>query len=201
MRNEVRFVYSGIRVRNLNRSLRFYRKLGFREVKRGWFSHGGLWVHLVFPGSPHRLELNYYPKGTPFYRPFGPGEEFDHFGFYVRDSRRWLRTVVKAGARPVVGFVDGPAQLLFVQDPDGVWLGSCGPSSPGSLPHMFPDRRGRQVKAPKRVSTRKPKPREGIEPPGNGSAVRRINHSATSARRGAGTAGLKRTGPRGAPSS
>jgi hypothetical protein len=39
-----------------------------------------------------------------------------------------------------------------------------------------------------------PKPREGIEPPGNGSAVRRINHSATSARPRAGTLGLNPSG-------
>jgi len=143
MASGVRFVYSGIRVRNLARSLRFYRRIGFRVVKRGWFSHGGRWVHLAYPGSDHRIELNYYPKGTPFYRPFGPGEEFDHFGFFVGDPRRWLRAMVRAGAKPAVGFVDGPAQLLFVRDPDGVWIGACGPSSPGSLPNLRPLERER----------------------------------------------------------
>jgi catechol 2,3-dioxygenase-like lactoylglutathione lyase family enzyme len=137
MPDEVRFVYSGIRVRNLERSEQFYRRIGFRVVKRGGFSHGGKWVHLVFPKSAHRLELNYYPKGTPFYEPFRPGTEFDHFGFYVSNPRRWLRSVVKAGATPVVGFVDGPAWLLYVKDPDGVWIAACGPSSPGSLPNLI----------------------------------------------------------------
>ncbi len=150
MPSQVRFVYSGIRVRNLARSLRFYRRLGFREVKRGGFSHGGQWVHLLFPGSPHRLELNYYPKGTPFYRPFRAGEEFDHFGFYVSDPRRWLRSVLGAGATPVIGFVDGPAQLLFVRDPDGVWLGACGPSTPGSLPNLMPRVRSTRTPRPAR---------------------------------------------------
>ncbi len=154
MRNEVRFIYSGIRVRNLERSLRFYRRLGFRVFKQGWFSHGGRWVHLVFPGSPHRLELNYYPKGTAFYQPFRPGEEFDHFGFYVSDPLRWLRSVVKAGAQPVIGFVDGPAQLLFVKDPDGVWLGACGPSTPGSLPNLIPRSRTGRVRPQKRTAPR-----------------------------------------------
>ena len=122
MSGQVRFVYSGIRVRNLERSVRFYRRIGFRVVKRGSFSHGGRWVHLCYPRSDHRLELNYYPKGTPFYEPYKRGEEFDHFGFYVSDPLRWLRSMVKAGATPAVGFVDGPAQLLYVKDPDGVWL-------------------------------------------------------------------------------
>jgi len=133
VRDSVRFVYSGIRVRNLERSLRFYRRLGFRIVKRGEFSHGGRWVHLVFPGSDHRLELNYYPKGNPFYEPFRSGTEFDHFGFYVSDPIAWLRRAVRAGAKPAVGYVDGPYHLLYVRDPDGVWLGACGPSWPGAL--------------------------------------------------------------------
>ena len=42
------------------------------------------------------------------------------------------------------------------------------------------------------------KPREGIEPPGNGSAVRRINHSATSAREPRRVRGLKEAGDPGA---
>jgi catechol 2,3-dioxygenase-like lactoylglutathione lyase family enzyme len=140
MPDQVRFMYSGIRVRDLRRSVRFYQGIGFRIIKQGWFSHGGKWVHLVFPGSEHRIELNYYPKGTPFYEPFRTGTEFDHFGFYVSNPRQWLRDVVRAGARPKVGFVDGPAQLVFVEDPDGVGLCACGPSSPGSLPKMFPPR-------------------------------------------------------------
>ncbi|MCI4372604.1 MAG: VOC family protein [Thermoplasmata archaeon] len=142
MPDEVRFMYSGIRVRDLVRSVRFYRSLGFRVIKRGGFSHGGRWVHLVFPGSTHRIELNFYPKGTPFYEPFRTGTEFDHFGFYVSNPKAWLRSVVRAGAKPKVGFVDGPAQLLFVEDPDGIGLCSCGPSSPGSLPDLFPLARG-----------------------------------------------------------
>lgn len=159
MPSGVRFVYSGIRVRNLARSVRFYRRVGFRIVKRGHFSHGGRWVHLEFPGSPHRLELNYYPKGTPFYRPFRAGEEFDHFGFYVSSPRRWVRSVVRAGATPVIGFVDGPAELLFVKDPDGVWLGACGPSFPGSLPHLMSRARNRPIAARRRPRT--PRPRKG----------------------------------------
>ena len=61
---KVQLVYSGLRTRNLLRALRFYRKLGFRVHKRGTMGHGGRWVHLTFPGSEHRLELNFYPRAT-----------------------------------------------------------------------------------------------------------------------------------------
>ena len=127
MPRRVRFVYTGIRVRDLARSLRFYRRLGFREVKRGAFAHGGRYVHLCFPGSAHRLELNYYPPGSRYYQPFRAGAEFDHFGFYTPDPARWLRSMVRAGAKTKVDYVDGIQRLLFVQDPDGVWLGAFGP--------------------------------------------------------------------------
>ena len=167
MPDDVRFVYSGIRVRNLEKSVKFYRAIGFRVVKRGWFSHGGQWVHLVFPKSGHRLELNYYPKGTPFYEPFHPGTEFDHFGFYVTNPRQWVRRLVRAGAKPVVGFVDGPAELLYLKDPDGVWLAACAPSTPGSLPRMIRSadetarRAMRELRGTRRVRRRsaRPKPR------------------------------------------
>lgn len=149
MTGGVRWMYSGIRVRDLTRSVRFYRRLGFRVVKRGGFSHGGRWVHLVFPGSTHRLELNYYAPGSHFAVPFRPGEEFDHFGFYVDDPLGWVRKAVRSGATPMVGFVDGPAQLMYVRDPDGNWLGACGPSEP----LQGPKRRGRAHRGPARPRT------------------------------------------------
>lgn len=131
MLRATRFVYSGIRVRDLRRSLRFYRRLGFRVVQRGSFSHGGRYVHLVFPGSTHRLELNYYPPGTRFYVPSHRGMEFDHFGFHARDPDAWLDAARRAGARFMVGYTDRPEQrLYFVRDPDGVWLGVFGPLHP-----------------------------------------------------------------------
>ncbi len=130
MPEKVRFLYSGIRVRDLTRSIRFYRSLGFRVLKRGSFSHGGKWVHLTFPGSPHRIELNYYEKGSTWATPFGPGEEFDHFGFYAPDPKAWVRRAVRAGATPIAGWMDGTVQLVYVQDPNGVWLGAYGPALP-----------------------------------------------------------------------
>lgn len=122
-----RFVYSGIRVRNVRRSVRFYRRLGFRVVKRGAFPHGGSFVHLAFPGSPHRLELNFYPRGSRYFQPLGPGEAFDHFGFYAPDPDRWLRSMVDAGAKLELDFEDDIQRLVFVTDPEGIWWGAFGP--------------------------------------------------------------------------
>jgi len=129
-RPSVRFLYSGIRVRNLDRSLRFYRALGFRIRFRGRMGHGGEWVHLVFPGSRHRLELNFYPRRNRFYEPFRTGTQFDHFGFFTSDVESWRRRAVRAGGKVVEDFIDGKSRLVYVNDPDGVCLEAFGPARP-----------------------------------------------------------------------
>jgi catechol 2,3-dioxygenase-like lactoylglutathione lyase family enzyme len=126
----VRFLYSGIRVRDVDRSLNFYRSLGFRVLARGHMGHGGAWVHLVFPGSRHRIELNYYPRTNRFYEPFRQGTEFDHFGFYSTDVEAWRRRAVRAGGKVVEDFIDGKSRLVYVNDPDGVCLEVFGPARP-----------------------------------------------------------------------
>ncbi len=125
-----RFLYSGLRVRDLERSVRFYRRFGFRVVAHGTMSHGGRWVHLRYPGSWHRLELNYYPRGNRFYEPIRRGTEFDHFGFYAPDVVAWKRTALRAGARLAKEFVDGTSRLVYVRDPDGNWIEAFGPAAP-----------------------------------------------------------------------
>lgn len=92
--------------------------------------HGGQWVHLVFPGSRHALELNFYPKGNRFYEPFRKGTEFDHFGFYVWDVAAWSRRALCAGGKSVEDFVDGKSRLVYVNDPNGVCLEAFGPARP-----------------------------------------------------------------------
>ncbi|HXY12067.1 MAG TPA: VOC family protein [Thermoplasmata archaeon] len=129
-RNPVRFLYSGIRVRDVDRSLRFYRSLGFRVVARGHMAHGGEWVHLVFPGSRHRIELNFYPRKNRFYEPFRKGTEFDHFGFYSPNVEAWRRRAVRAGGTVAEDFIDGKNRLVYVNDPDGVCLEVFGPVTP-----------------------------------------------------------------------
>ncbi len=128
MAETVQFLYSGLRVRDLARSLRFYRAMSFRIKARGKMGHGGLWVHLVYPGSRHRLELNYYPPHNRFYEPMRRGTEFDHLGFYAPDPLAWKRKALRAGGKLVEEFVDGKSRLVYVADPDGNWLEAFGPA-------------------------------------------------------------------------
>jgi len=126
----VRFLYSGIRVRDLRRSIQFYGALGFRIRGRGRMQHGGQYVQMLFPGSRHWIELNFYPKGNRFYEPFRKGTELDHFGFYAPDVAQWYRHALKAGGKRVEDFTDGKSRLVYVDDPNGVTLEAFGPAHP-----------------------------------------------------------------------
>lgn len=126
-RVKVEFVYAGFRVRSLERSLRFYRRIGFRVHKRGRMEHGGEWVHLTFPGAAQRVELNYYPRANRFYEPFRRGTEFDHLGFRVSNVEAWEAALRRKGL-PVVARIREPHEnLVFTRDPDGNWLEFFGP--------------------------------------------------------------------------
>ncbi len=127
-KRKIRLYYTGIEVRELRRSLKFYHSLGLKVTHRGTMPHGGKWVHLRDPSSNQRLELNWYPKGSRFYKKYKNGSELDHIGFIVDDAEKWFNLLVKQGARPAVEpFGDESETLAYVKDPDGVWVELIGP--------------------------------------------------------------------------
>jgi len=118
-----RFYYSGIRVRDLKRSLAFYTKvLGMRVASRGKMGHGRRFVHLRSPGSTQRLELNWYPDGSRFYTEYRNGEELDHLAFAVDDVGRAYAELVKKGVAVAVKPSEAKGTEVYVQDPDGIWI-------------------------------------------------------------------------------
>ena len=122
--SEMKLLYTGIRVRDLETSIRFYREvMGMRVSRRGKMGHGGVWVEMQSPGSPQRLELNWYPPASRFYRPYRKGEELDHLAFRVPDVGRAFSEVTSKGARPEVEpFDEERYAFAFVSDPDGIWI-------------------------------------------------------------------------------
>jgi len=124
---KVDFVYAGLRVHSLARSIRFYRKLGFKVYKRGAMEHGGLWVHLEFPGASQRVELNYYPRSNRFYTPLRKGTEFDHLGFRVSDVDAWERELRRRKLPIVARIRETYENIVYTRDPDGNWLEFFGP--------------------------------------------------------------------------
>jgi lactoylglutathione lyase len=127
------FSYTGIRVTDLDRSLRFYTEgLGLREKGRGTMSHGGVFVGLEDPVSHVELELNYYPPGSPFDRPYAVGEGLDHLGFDVPDARAMVERLRGMGGRVVVEprLEQDRYWIGFVEDPDGIWIEVQSPKAP-----------------------------------------------------------------------
>lgn len=130
-RVKVEFVYSGLRVRNLRRSLNFYRSLGFTVKNRGKMGHGGQWVHLRYPGAVQRVELNYYPRSNRYYEPFRKGTEFDHLGFRVSDVEAW-ESELRRRKLPIVARIrERRENIVYTRDPDGNWLEFFGPVPDG----------------------------------------------------------------------
>jgi catechol-2,3-dioxygenase len=100
----VRFWYTGIRVKNLEVSVRFYREaLGFQVVLKGKMTaHEGTYVHMRTPTGKQILELNYYPKTSKFYEECVNGSELDHLGLYVSNVREQYRRLTKLGCESAV---------------------------------------------------------------------------------------------------
>ena len=117
------FRYTGIRVRDLDRSIEFYTKvLGMRVTWRMKIREtGGAIAVLKSARTTQRLELNWYPpRGR--YRRYREGDELDHLAFSVPDVDRFLRDhrgSFKVVMRP---FDEGGDRLAYVTDPDGVWI-------------------------------------------------------------------------------
>ncbi|MEM4311943.1 MAG: VOC family protein [Nitrososphaerales archaeon] len=118
-------VYIGIRVTDLERSLKFYTELlGLKEVRRGKMSHGGIWVLLEDPESHQRLELNWYPKDSPFNTPYIVGEGLDHIGFEVKDAKALYDELSSKGVKVALEpwIEQDTTVICYVKDPDGNWI-------------------------------------------------------------------------------
>jgi lactoylglutathione lyase len=128
----VRFWYTGIRVKDLEESIRFYEEgLGFHVVLKGKMKvHEGTYVHMRTATGKQILELNYYPETSRFYEEYVNGSELDHLGLYVRDVRGQYERLIRLGCEPAVEpFTQGSWVLAFVRDPNGVWLELIGRES------------------------------------------------------------------------
>jgi len=134
--------HTGFTVRDLERSLAFYRdalgmEVVFEQEKRGGYlaeivgypdAHVRM-AHLQFPGGGHRVELFEYVNPTP---QGDPGEPRDvgitHVCLAVDDIDALFERVVAAGASSISDpvLVDTGANAggrgVYVRDPDGTLL-------------------------------------------------------------------------------
>ena len=146
-------LYTGLRVRRLDRSIRFYRTLGFRTTLRSRTSLGEF-AQLEHPHLRFTIELNRFRKGSRAWEVYRKGSEMDHFGFWVDDVDRWVRRLVRVGGTVRFPPFDGsivipprppfPGRAAYVADPDGIWIELMGPERPG---RRRPGRPGARTRA------------------------------------------------------
>ncbi|MDA4111663.1 MAG: VOC family protein [Thaumarchaeota archaeon] len=126
---DFRFIYTGIRVQNMQESLDFYTKILEMEVvdklEKTEPTKGEV-VTLQSPNSNQLLELNYYELGSPFGGDFKNGEELDHLAFDVEDLVSTVEELKRKGVEIIaepysIGYSIGWKEA-FVKDPNGIWI-------------------------------------------------------------------------------
>ncbi len=121
-----RFIYTGIRVQNMDESIRFYTEvLGMNVIgeRERTEPTKGEAVSLKSPTSEQTLELNYYEEDSPFYAPYVAGEGLDHLAFDVADIRATVKRIKEQGIEVLVEpYTIGGWSEAFVKDPNGIWI-------------------------------------------------------------------------------
>ncbi len=124
-----RFIYTGIRVKNMDESIRFYTEvleMQIVEKRQKTEPTKGEVVTLKSPDSNQLLELNFYENDSPFFAPYMNGEDLDHLAFTVEN----LESTVSDLKRKHVKIIVEPYQIgasagwreAFIEDPNGIWI-------------------------------------------------------------------------------
>ncbi|MFQ5907428.1 MAG: VOC family protein [Thermoplasmata archaeon] len=118
------FTYTGIRVRDMDRSIAFYRGvLGMQLFDRSEMPEtNGEVAALGTEGKEHALELNWYADDSPVAEPYRSGEELDHLAFAVDDLDAALAYLEKEGYTETLRQEREGAIWTFVRDPDGIHI-------------------------------------------------------------------------------
>jgi lactoylglutathione lyase len=118
-------VYTGIRVRDLDESIRFYTQvLEMTLVERMTTAPTkGEVATLRSTESEQELELNFYREDSPFWAPYSNGEDLDHLAFKVRDLVATVRDLRRKGVEIIVEpYSIGDWSEAYIRDPNGIWI-------------------------------------------------------------------------------
>jgi lactoylglutathione lyase len=114
-----KFVHTCMRVRDIERSLDFYSRLGF-ERRGGLNFESAYNVYLGLPGGGDVLELT---VNVGRHEPYDLGDGYNHLALVVDDLDRLLEGLAEHGIEPdKPPYAPGGREeyrICFVSDPDG----------------------------------------------------------------------------------
>lgn len=115
-----RMLHTCVRVKDLDKSLNFYKNvLGLEEVRRlDYPDHKFTLVYLALPGDEVELELTYnYDQEEPYEL----GNGYGHIAIGVENLENTHEEYSQAGydVTDLKGLSDGAASYFFIKDPDG----------------------------------------------------------------------------------
>jgi len=112
-------IHTCYRVLDLDRSVDFYRRLGFEELRRVPIRDEAINVFMGLPGDGARLELT-YNLGRD--EPYEIGTGYGHIAVSVDDLDGALERLAAQGIDPErrpYRVREGGSRICFVRDPDG----------------------------------------------------------------------------------
>ena len=114
-------IHTCYRITDIDRSVAFYKALGFEEKRRSPIGDDAINVFLGLPedGEEPRLELTFNIGRT---EPYEIGTGYGHIAITSRDLDATLAELAEQGIepeRPPYTIREGGNRLCFVRDPDG----------------------------------------------------------------------------------
>jgi lactoylglutathione lyase len=123
-----KFIYTGIRVKDMDESIKFYTevmRMKLRERNRLDATGGEVAIVVSEDGGPE-IELNYYEEGSKYFEPYSSGQEMDHLAFYLgKDYSDFLTEAKKSGYDTVLEVKSPTSTWAYIQDPNGIFIEIC----------------------------------------------------------------------------
>ena len=112
-------IHTCYRITDIDRSVDFYSKLGFEELRRVPIRDEAINVFMGLPGDGARLELTYNRDQEG---PYEIGTGYGHIAITAEDLDATLERLAEIGIepeKPPYTVREGGSRLCFVRDPDG----------------------------------------------------------------------------------
>ena len=121
---KTKFLYTGIRVKDLDGSIEFYTKLLGMKVKgRSKIAVAkGEVASLVSEDGGFELELNHYDRSSKHNTRYTVGEGLDHLAFKAEDLEKLIAEAKKMGYPVVAEMKTDSSRWVYIRDPNGIWI-------------------------------------------------------------------------------